>query len=1019
MAPATQRPPDQQPQPGGDPPQPSSKRPLPTAEAAESNRNPKMQKIDYRSEPVNLDHIVILATGPKGTRIRSSLNKFGSRDFPNQLRPHHFDYEALRNWLWEAVGIDSSAPLVFVYLDKSGEKTYEIVANDHQFNAALVSVTNGSFVPFKGDMGPYFGLCTKTTDKSATKSLQTQAVESHQGRAIGNAELVPPQPAAATTVANSASPSPSLPPQQSPVDKQASVQELIVSDSDDDHQEEYKDGRLEDHADGQQPEIREPRLDDFDESVFQRALQFFQTTEGKDGKCEIRGQLISFHFYQVYRVFCMLKSPTENGINGMMIDWDTGFGKTLLAWLYLHARARLASRWTEAKAEWEDRPDEAKRRHLPVRCGQAQGASCPTQRKSMVVCPCVEGSDSRRICETYLTDTPALVVMPPALAKTWLSDLKKGFPRDSTMGKQPLLNVYTYISNMKDDNSMAPSSSSQKKAKREEIIEMTAGEEADDDEVQDDGFHDDFNRLIKEGSGNARDVFLVSNSTVENLIKLYPVLLGEDGKPIASFFTFGVVFMDEFHKYKGNQATHDTIPFKMVRNVSSKACHPVSLYPMSGTTIDEGPSAWRAAVEHYLAQWKAHRGKLTCRVSLTPDKTLANFDNMRKKYNQLLRDLSTGAVSDVNAKAAAKEIRGFLSPFVTTLRQGQIYRAQAVNKLPAMTELLFNMEPQMDNDTTAALQVLINNVNTLMERKLKDAITQWKANKRRAEEDGEVFADCEPTSQSIMAGVVSDEIKISGSAFPLLQRSSMYPHIAHLVTKGAKDCTAEAFATATGKPCLSAAVACQRLLLQEKPEPLGKALLTFSNWEFAAYRQQVVHNSAKYQAIRDLIMKMVYDNNAATAPPDGSGKRQAVIFCSQNISASITYYAMLTDPSLSDVVEPLLICSDINTQERQNIVDYFNRPSLPQSRNKVLIGVVSVSAEGYNIQRANNVWFAELPITFTKQQQAIGRAHRQQQKMEVAVVKLQEQGNLMEEYGYQVMEARKKLQRLICDVAMA
>lgn len=151
-------------------------------------------------------------------------------------------------------------------------------------------------------------------------------------------------------------------------------------------------------------------------------------------------------------------------------------------------------------------------------------------------------------------------------------------------------------------------------------------------------------------------------------------------------------------------------------------------------------------------------------------------------------------------------------------------------------------------------------------------------------------------------------------------------------------------------------------------------------------------------------------------PPDGSGKRHAMLFYSQPISAVLTYILLLRDPALRGVVKPLLLCSKCNNEERAETVKQINEACDAQSPNKVLVTLTSIAAEAFNIQRANNIWFTELPVTLSKKEQAKGRAHRQGQTMKVNVVKLVDKGNRMEVFGYNAIKAKEFIARLVYGV---
>lgn len=301
----------------------------------------------------------------------------------------------------------------------------------------------------------------------------------------------------------------------------------------------------------------------------------------------------------------------------------------------------------------------------------------------------------------------------------------------------------------------------------------------------------------------------------------------------------------------------------------------------------------------------------------------------------------------------------------------------------------------MDDGTATAFRSLMTGVQALVERQLR---------KLRADWDKSDKADPMPTMALVIEGLASGEQRSPNASFTKLQRASMYPYIAVLQDS----LPLEVF---NADKCQDAAHVCQKLLLEGKP--LGTAARDLTRWELSPHLAALQRNSAKFRYVRMLIDQMVTDQDEKTAPPDRSGKRHAIIFHTQPVSAVLTYVLLLRDPALWGVVKPLLLSSRCNNEERAKIVAEMNEVCTADSPNKVLIAVTSVAAEGFNIQRANNIWFAELPPTLSKKQQAAGRAYRQGLEMEMNIVKLAEKGNLMEELGYDAMKAKETVARLV------
>lgn len=232
----------------------------------------------------------------------------------------------------------------------------------------------------------------------------------------------------------------------------------------------------------------------------------------------------------------------------------------------------------------------------------------------------------------------------------------------------------------------------------------------------------------------------------------------------------------------------------------------------------------------------------------------------------------------------------------------------------------------------------------------------------------------------------------------------MYPYVAVLIGS----INAVALQSDT---CQDAALRCQRLILNNTPP--AEAYKVFRTWDLYSHLDALQRTSAKFLEVKRLVMQMITDSNPETAPEDNSGIRHAIIFHNQSISAVLTYVLIMRDPDLRGVVKPLLLSSALSNEERAKVIKDMNVDCTPGSPNKLLIAVSTIAAEGFNIQRANNIWFTELPATLSKKRQAVGRAYRQGQKMKVNIVKLIENGNLMEELGYDSISAKETVSRLV------
>lgn len=69
----------------------------------------------------------------------------------------------------------------------------------------------------------------------------------------------------------------------------------------------------------------------------------------------------------------------------------------------------------------------------------------------------------------------------------------------------------------------------------------------------------------------------------------------------------------------------------------------------------------------------------------------------------------------------------------------------------------------------------------------------------------------------------------------------------------------------------------------------------------------------------------------------------------------LIYVLLLQTPELRGVVEPLLMTSRTTNEERAEIIEKMNEDCYAGTRTKVLVTLTTVAAEGFNLQRVNNV----------------------------------------------------------------
>lgn len=112
--------------------------------------------------------------------------------------------------------------------------------------------------------------------------------------------------------------------------------------------------------------------------------------------------------------------------------------------------------------------------------------------------------------------------MPASLEPSWLAEYMKFFGKDpepsdeeNESNKQPL-NIYTYMSDLKGRNNLGGGASPEH---AERIISKTSADFADNDGEM-------LYSLLNKGERSAKNVFLASNGTMQQLQNRYPDLQG-------------------------------------------------------------------------------------------------------------------------------------------------------------------------------------------------------------------------------------------------------------------------------------------------------------------------------------------------------------------------------------------------------------------------------------------------------------------------------------------------------------
>lgn len=927
----------------------------------------------------NISTIILYGRTRTGESFEAALDAFSDKSNHNpNPRPVHYSYEKFRDWAEATVQVPRDKPICIVVQTPSSIAAKIVVSTEMDFTTVLTKLWIGSIKP--------------VVLKQVGEVVPVSEVQ----------QTVPPVSQPAAEAKQPEKPEPEKVPAPTP-NEDNDLQPLSAAE----FLELVRIAKNHDDPCLTRAEIDEPdadsRLYKFHPRILKKALIFFNTNIDEDEKCKVQGIKEPLHIWQINDAYRMFMNPITEGVNGLCIGDDVGYGKTRLILLYLRARAQLLDLKKEVDDEWKGKQPH---RHLR-KTRKRQKECCPSQGSFMVQCPCSMDSDTWDIFD-YMANLPALVIGPPNLRDTWMQEMEKTFP-DFGEEDQVLQPFYLY-------GGPTPGKDLHDPGQQGEIVESTKGE-----------WLQDLNSLDV-GKGTAHDLFLCSPMMPQKLLDKFKP---ENGKK--SLAAFGVVIMDEVQNWKGSEKT-ETLPFLAVKSIADISYNPLTLFTLCGTTVEEGPGVVRAASIHFREQWESfgdcEQPILMIKSGVLPTVLTKNPD-FPKFHRQLVRGHADDSMSAAETKQKTDAIRAHLKPFVICLRQGQIWRGKPLNLLPELNASSVKLNPIDDVETQKARKMLVANIQKVINEELSKKQADWKYRKSQALKKGITFHEDEPTKLDVIEGQVNAE-KMD-QAWLTLARASSYPYCTVLQQKSKKLKQLQQERAEKGLEVseeegvvpldMFDAKDSQMIPVQvhqNLERTLGKRhadVSEFNEWDFYAHAEKLKDNSPKLQRLRSLIDNMVKDNDPATEPEnDPCKKRHAIVFHTHTISAVLTYFYLITDEELCKKIQPILFTSGIDLPKRQKIMKKMNQPGNPDDRCKVLIAVTKLAAEGYNLQRVNNLWFMETPTALTRYLQAIGRAYRTGQKMKVNIVRMVDNENLLETTSMRTLMSKKKVSDLIHNV---
>lgn len=928
----------------------------------------------------NLSTIILMGKRRDKKTCEVALDAFSDPTVHGtELRPIQFHYTKFRDWARDVLEIPREESLTFILTTNTGQGLRCPITTKYDFTTVLTKIWNNAL-------------------RTQPKSFRGDTI---QILPLAAAVPAPPQPALEVKKPEELQPEPEQrpeapepEPEQEPEEAQPEPKSPEHIDLTGDEEVLPADAFLQLVREAETPdddrlipgEIEEPGADEklykFDIRTLKKALCFWNTNIGEDGKCKVKGMKTSLHIWQIQGGYLMITNACKVSCNGLLIGLDVGFGKTMLVLLYVLGKAVIWTLEREVQDEWKSGNP---KNHL----GQKQKGRCPTQDKHMVQCPCSWTKTERRILQ-LMADLPSLIICPPNLRDTWLEEAERSF--EDFEKEDSFLKFYYFFGQNTKGNDFRDGSRLKK------ILEETKGVVIIEDDEE----------YIDVGNGRASDIFFTSNRMAEKLVKKYQAA----GVNAA----FGTFIMDEMQKYRGSTKSttksesedDKTIPFKALDLITAGAWNPVSVIALCGTIAEEGYTFWKQLVEHFRQQWQIYDHLLN---KATPPDFLNSSDRITKSYKELIRECAEDPTPTASKKAKAAEIRHFLQPMTFAIRQNEMWRGKTLNPLPQAHQRTIAVTPLADEVVKNCLTNIMANVDKLVNEELTRKKKDWAKKKGKAKQENRPFDLDEPTKQDVIEHQVGAE-RPKG-AWHELSRACSFPYLAVLTETGVVKS-----GMLDSSECQYDPVAIAKRIDQD-PQKLHADEKEFEDWEFYRHRKLLKANSPKFAELEQLLIPdLINDEDPDTRPDkdDPCQKRYAVVFCTHTITAVLIWFFLITNKELCKKIQPILFTSSISIERRQEIMKEVMK-GRPDGRCRILIATTEIAAEGFNLQRVNNVWVMELPNTPSKFLQAIGRVRRTGQLMKIKIVRLFDKENLFERTSLNTLDSKIVASKLIYNAA--
>ncbi|KAI0601081.1 hypothetical protein F4775DRAFT_479167 [Biscogniauxia sp. FL1348] len=583
---------------------------------------------------------------------------------------------------------------------------------------------------------------------------------------------------------------------------------------------------------------------------------------------------------------------------------------------------------------------------------------------------------------------PSIVFCPPDLIQNWVDEFDKWVNTDVGSPAQNI-QVSIFHNSFRNDQRYHDRALVERLSAPTEVHRLINGKPS-----YTLGAHPDGNDY------GARHIILVSRHLASQFLSLYNTndrwqgqgTLARGARLKVNHMMAGFVFFDEFHNYAGSRSSK-TAPFAALETITSHCPWPTVAVGLSAS-LRSSPSNWRPFVQHLFHAADVLGNNLTL-AGMTRatdlDQHASNWDYL---VNRLHDPPAAGTRRRADFDRRRANIRDFLRAFIPAImlsrQKGNLFRGEQIFQPAPFEQVAYNMA---DGPVRDIFRQLAQRVQTWCNNTFQDRHNHWETNG--------TLDDEEPVQLVVQRALLDDaaDNPRRNQAFEIILHSSTFPMVAQLVFSGLIGYTEM---LVTNLAPVSYRVS--NLLADDAYRADIIATLEESPWW--PHRRELIQNSAKYTAVRDMIQRLVQLSalppthaditDLGPLPPDGTSTRHMLVLTESPLSAFLMFMCLYHQSTPNRNVRFIYLHSGLTAVQRTALLRGVQQNCAQGDPVKVVIGTYKMASEGYNLQRANYCILTEEPSRTDIRGQAFGRVDRTGQTMRVVLQQMYDERNLAE-----------------------